>query len=174
MEIFTKQMYAILEGEDGKFYPHTFGGYSNLIIPSEFKIVLRDLMEYCDTYTDVQIMDINHKRSENWFSDYIKSNTKKVERDKTGYVYLLKCENKYKIGYSQNVERRIKQLDKKPFPLELVLKVYSDIALDIEQKLHKTLIEYNIRGEWYNSDILTIDIKALIKEIEEDLLCDTQ
>jgi len=27
-----------------------------------------------------------------------------------GYVYILKCDNKYKIGFSKDVDRRIKQL----------------------------------------------------------------
>ena len=170
MEIFDKKMFAIIEGDDGKFYPHTLGGYNKLILPSEFKSVLNDLIEYCDNYTDIQVLDINIKKEKNWFNDYVHRNTKVVERDKSGYVYLMSCEDKYKIGYSQNVERRLKQLDTRPFPLKLVIKVYSEIAYDIEQELHKSLQEYKLTGEWYSSDILNIDMEALIKEIEENLI----
>ena len=170
MEIFDKKMFAIIEDENGKFRPHTFGGYSKLIIPSEFESVLNDLIEYCTVNTDVDIMLLNEKMKNNWFGDYIKSNTKTKERDKSGYVYVLRCADKYKIGYSQNVERRMRQLDTRPFPLELVIKVYSEIAYDIEQELHKSLQEYKLTGEWYSSDILSIDMEALIKEIEENLI----
>lgn len=43
-------------------------------------------------------------------------------RSKSGYVYLLECGGKYKIGFSKDVERRMQQLDTRPFKLNLVTK----------------------------------------------------
>lgn len=98
----------------------------------------------------------------------IKEHTKaKCEPKKKteGYVYVLKCADKYKLGYSNNVEQRMKQLDTRPFPLELVYKAYSEKAYDIEQELHSVYTSYGYRleGEWYSSDL---PVKELIENID--------
>lgn len=42
---------------------------------------------------------------------------------KTGYVYMLECGGKYKIGFSKDVKKRMRQLDTGRLSLNLLLKV---------------------------------------------------
>jgi len=68
-----------------------------------------------------------------------------------GCVYMLESDGKYKVGFSRNVERRIKQLATMPYPLKLFA-VSKPIcrAFQIEQKIHKRLENSRITGEWYS------------------------
>lgn len=101
------------------------------------------------------------------------SQTKQERKRNEGFIYILKCADKYKLGYSNNVEQRIKQLDTRPFPLELVYKAYSEKAYDIEQELHSVYTSYGYRleGEWYSSDLpvekLIYDVDRCIAEDDE-------
>lgn len=74
----------------------------------------------------------------------------RTARRKGGYVYLLECGGKYKIGFSKDVERRIHQLDTRPFKLNLVAKSkYLSDAYDWEQGLHDACADSMVDGEWY-------------------------
>lgn len=88
-----------------------------------------------------------------------KKPAKKKKKTK-GFVYVLKCADKYKIGYSVNVEQRMSQLDTRPFPLELIYKIESDVAFDIEQRMHNAYTElgYRLDGEWYSSNLPINDV----------------
>lgn len=168
-------MITIVE-ENGFYVPQKPNGANEYILPSDFEKILDDLIYYCERYTDEEVKSVNELRRKN-LENYIKSissTNKSTKSNKCGFVYVLKCANKYKIGYSKDVERRIKQLDTRPFRLELVFKVYSDNAYNIEQILHDSLTEYKAEGEWYNSTIESVDLRELIKEIAEDIKCDIQ
>ena len=145
------------------------------IKPSDVKELIDGLIEYMQAYSDEEIIEINKHKEQEWFYSSISSNTKlNKNKNKYGYVYVLQCADKFKIGYSKNVEQRIKQLDTRPFPIELVFKVYSSNAYDIEQALHKTFIDYKLDGEWYSSALRTFDLRSTIKQIAEELKCDIQ
>lgn len=162
--------------DDGKKYtPHILSGYNTLVLPSDVQELITDLMDYCENYTDTEIEQINQQiiKQTNECIGNCKSN-KTSKKSKSGYIYVLQCADKYKIGYSTNVEQRIRQLDTRPFKLNLLLKCYSDKAYDIEQELHKQLIEFRLEGEWYNEFLNMIDLKELIIEISEVLKCDIQ
>lgn len=71
---------------------------------------------------------------------------------KPRYLYLLECHNTYKIGITDNIERRIKQLDTRPFKLNLIgqtNKLIKD-AYKWEQYLHNEYKDQNIEGEWFS------------------------
>ena len=79
-----------------------------------------------------------------------RTNTPKLEKTKAS-IYLLECGGRYKVGCSKNVERRIKELDNRPFPLNIVCKSpLLEDAFGKEQKLHEILNDYRIKGEWYD------------------------
>lgn len=162
----------IVENDDGFHYPVVGGGYNHLILPSDFSLILEDLQDYCMNYTDEEISKINQQIVKD-FHESLTNNKVKQLKNYTGYVYVLKCADKYKIGYSKDVNRRIKELDTRPFKLELLLTVYSTKAYIIEQELHHRLQEYRETGEWY-SNITESVVKQTIKEIVEDLKCDIQ
>ena len=69
---------------------------------------------------------------------------------KPGYLYLIKCADKYKIGMTKNVGMRLKQLDMRPFKAELVKYIRVDDALGCERSAHKKFAQYKITGEWYS------------------------
>lgn len=76
---------------------------------------------------------------------------KKPKPKKSAYVYVFECGGYYKIGYSKDVERRIKELDNRPHKLNVVcVSKYLDNAFKVEQELHRKLIQYKLDGEWYD------------------------
>lgn len=83
---------------------------------------------------------------------------------KKGYVYLLECGGKFKIGFSKDVERRMRQLDTRPFKLNLIEKSeFLSDAYDREQELHEWLEDSRIDGEWY--DLTNEELEYLIEVI---------
>lgn len=134
------------------YIPCTAYGANLVLTREETLELIEGLARFCNSVSNDTIRAENHKRDmlfrrkrlnrEKEHSEYIK-----------GYIYILKCEDKYKIGFSKNVERRMKQLDTRPFNLELVFKFYSDIAYDIEHTLHTVYEKYKLDGEWYSSEL---------------------
>ena len=92
----------------------------------------------------------------------------KIRNDKGGSITKLFI--RYKIGFSKDVERRIKQLDTRPFKLNLIAKskLISD-AYDREQEIHEYFANSRIEGEWYCfSDDEALYAEEIIKELGED------
>lgn len=162
----------ITKDTDGLYYPRKFNGYNSYELPSVVQEIIDDLIYYCNTYSDEEIQAINKEiEYETFCVTHKKSKTKKSTRP--GYIYMLKCADKYKIGYSKDVDKRINQLDTRPFKLELVFKAYSDNAYEVEQELHNRLDAYRETGEWY-SNINEEMIKNMLVEIGGYLKCDIQ
>jgi len=70
------------------------------------------------------------------------------------YLYLIKCQQFYKIGIANDVQSRLAQLSTgNPFELE-VLAVYGyDNAEIVERALHQAFANNRKRGEWFELDI---------------------
>ncbi len=155
MKKFSKPI--VLYRDEGGVYIPKIGFV--FVLPSEVDEIIDGLIKYKNSCSDSEIEEDNkfyiQAELENW--KRLESEKTVNERTVKGYVYLLSCADKYKVGYSSNVERRMKQLDTRPFPLELVCKTYSDIAYDVEQRIHKIMSEYKVEGEWYEFDF---EIKA--------------
>ena len=145
-----------------------------------FMTCSEDIMELCYGLMKFALkykneIDIyNQKRKielEEELTGYVKTAKKESRsvRSKGGYVYLLECGGKYKIGFSKDVERRIQQLDTRPFELNLVAKSkFISDAYDREQELHEYFAENRIDGEWYEfSDHEAQYAKEIIDEMEE-------
>lgn len=88
-------------------------------------------------------------------------------RKTKGHVYLFECGGRYKVGFSDNVERRAKQLDNRPFKLNIVaVSELLDNAYGIEQAIHEKLDKYKIHGEWYElTDDKVAQLEKIIKSI---------
>lgn len=142
-----KTIVITLDEDTNKYVPIEAGGYNKFILPSIVDNIICDLMDYCEDNTDDSINLINSKLVED--INVKLKNTKYKPKDKTGYVYVLRCADKFKIGYTKNIERRISQLDTRPFKLELCFKTYHMNAYDVEQKIHKQLKDFQIANEWY-------------------------
>jgi hypothetical protein len=73
--------------------------------------------------------------------------------EKETYVYIIKASglNQVKIGYSENPEKRLLQLQTgSSQSLELLLKIPA--TADDEKMLHRKFASYRTTGEWFNFD----------------------
>ncbi len=102
-------------------------------------------------------------------SNNYKNNIKK-EKDYKGYIYFFKCGDKYKIGYSKDVDKRIKQLDYRPYKIEFITKsILLEKAYLIEQDLHNKYKNNKVIGEWYDFNENQVkEIKKYINNLEEE------
>jgi hypothetical protein len=87
------------------------------------------------------------------------------------YVFHATGTNRYKIGYTTDVEQRMMTLQVGcPYPLELVeLRVVPD-GYTVEQEIHTELADYRKQGEWFEvSNYATIRI-AIVRRCQADML----
>ena len=66
------------------------------------------------------------------------------------YVYVIKCQDYYKIGKANNVDSRLRDLQvSNPYDLELIKTFEVDDGFRFEKFLHKTFKNKHSRGEWF-------------------------
>ena len=161
----------IFDEESELWEPRTSGGYNKYILPSEVEEIINDLIYYSQFYTDDEIEQYNRQLEKRFFDEF-RPTTNKPAKDLSGFVYILKCENRYKVGYSKDVNKRIKQLDTRPFKLELIYKQYSECAYSIEQRIHQQLSAFSVENEWYDikESLLIENVKEIFKSVEEEIL----
>lgn len=87
-------------------------------------------------------------------------------QDVSGYVYLIKSDSYYKIGVSQDVRQRIKQLGTlPPFDIKLICTIRTDSAYNLESQLHEQFEEKRVNGEWFELEDNDVEyIKELSNE----------
>ena len=82
------------------------------------------------------------------------------------YVIKVKDYSYYKIGITQNIKLRFKELQRvNPFELEIYREIYKEGSLYLEIDLHKIFNGKKIRNEWF--DLNETDIKLLDKHIAD-------
>jgi predicted GIY-YIG superfamily endonuclease len=68
----------------------------------------------------------------------------------SGYVYLLKCQDFYKIGIATDVQKRISGMQTgSPYPIVLVASVEVDNPLALERELHAAYEHRHHKREWF-------------------------
>jgi len=81
-------------------------------------------------------------------------------------LYLIKEYGKnktyLKIGYTQNLEERLKAYNTHSAEFELVYSMEGD--QELETFAHKLLLEYNIKGEWFKEDPMVYYVWELTKQ----------
>lgn len=81
------------------------------------------------------------------------------------YLYVIRCEQYYKIGYTFDLKTRLDNLQTaNPFALYVVLAVRHPEARVIERMLHQFFYDKKVVGEWF-----LLDEKDL-KKIKTDFL----
>lgn len=140
---------------------------NELVKPSDVRELIPLLEKYIGEHTDKEIEEENKRR---W--DICREGYKnKPETYASGYVYLFECGGKYKIGVSNDVNRRIKDLDHRPFKVTLISKVHSKMAYKVEGTIHALLKKHKIEGEWYDFPTTPTAewFESLVKRVEDDI-----
>lgn len=82
-----------------------------------------------------------------------------------GYVYLLRCGEHYKIGFSEQPRKRLQQLRTgSPHPIVLEHELKTTFFKSIEQQLHRRFAHKRGEGEWFN---LNDEDVAYIKSLDK-------
>ena len=146
--------YVINQHEDG-YYLSDGNGY---ILESEDLLDIgKNLISFAKKHKEdiIRHNAINRKELENYCTELKREHKPK----KSGHIYIMECDGKYKIGNSKNVERRKKQLDHRPFPVQIVYKSPElKNVIDYERELHEVFENKKISGEWFNLDTMDIEI----------------
>jgi Meiotically up-regulated gene 113 len=132
------RMYSKLDPE---FPSHTtignhFGGMTNMVNK------LRTWLEKRSDYADV--VDL--------LPDLLNQSTKpeRVRQRVDGHVYLLQSSNYYKIGRSDELERRVKEIRiGLPEAVKLVHAIRTDDPAGIEAYWHRRFAPRRAHGEWF-------------------------
>lgn len=76
-----------------------------------------------------------------------------IKYSRAGYIYLMRCKDtdRYKIGRTNNLKVRIKQLNppQSPYQIEMVCSSYVPDSYLLEKTLHYLYMENRVRGEWF-------------------------
>ena len=159
--------YGVVE-VDGEYCLQNGFGF---ILPAEETIkIAHGLVNFAYKYGE-QIEEHNKYTNEHLYDSwgYINKTPKIANYKKPKYIYLLECHNTYKIGITDNIRRRMNQLDTKPFKLNLVVQTNKLIkdAYKWERFLHEKYNKHNIDGEWFNlNDIQIKDIKEFFANLD--------
>jgi hypothetical protein len=84
----------------------------------------------------------------------------------TSNVYLLRCQNRYKIGIAGNVAARLATLQvSAPFAIEHVAHSQVDDAAALERELHSAYAHYRIVGEWF--ELSEADVQDVMQTLQK-------
>jgi len=73
-----------------------------------------------------------------------------IMQDSAGYVYVLQGGPYYKIGRTNDVDRRISQISPKmPFETKLIYVLATRDMYTLESELHKRFADRRANGEWF-------------------------
>lgn len=155
--------YVINQHEDG-YYLSDGNGY---ILESEDLLDIgKNLISFAKKHKEdiIRHNDLNRKELENYYTEL----KRKHKPKKSGHIYIMECGGKYKIGNSKNVERRKKQLDHRPFPVQIIYKSPElENVIEYEKELHEVFENKRISGEWFDLDAKDIDIIKSNLELEK-------
>lgn len=84
------------------------------------------------------------------------------QRNRRQKLYVVRCEDFYKIGIAQNVEGRVGLMQVGcPYELEALVVFECEDPELVEEVLHNRFGRYHVRGEWYQlPDDLVLNIEA--------------
>lgn len=155
-----------VKNEEGMFY--VADNFAKLFSKEEMIELANGIKKFIKKYGD-EIDNINRERERKHQEEYqqwkAQQKAEKEEKPrKNGKIYIMECNGKYKVGMSTFVENRLKQLDNRPFPCQIVFKSSdTKYAYEIEQEIHLRLFKKRIKGEWYEMT------DELVKRVSDDI-----
>lgn len=117
---------------------------------------------YCEGYIDVNYHIIYDSKRKTYksFEDVNLNEDIKTNKNK-GFVYLLECEGKYKIGLTKNIVQRMRFFENTlPSYPNIINYIISEDFRQIEKSLHIVFEEKRIKNEWFlldENDLKTFD-----------------
>lgn len=90
------------------------------------------------------------------------------EKDKEDYLYIMKNNETYKIGYSSNFNKRLKNYKVHLGNVEIIYIHKGFNCFELESELHNTFKNKKIRGEWF--ELNEKDILKAIKICSQSLI----
>ena len=90
--------------------------------------------------------------------------TPKSKRDTSGYIYLLQCNEYYKVGVSKtSVEERVKWLETgNPYPISIIFYKRVKNCYRAEANLHHKYQDFNHKNEWFSG----FDVDGVVMHME--------
>lgn len=157
------------------FFKLIFSNKKNCYIPMmtryriftvrESKSLIAILSDYVEKNTEEEIIKCNQELEQKYKKEKPVRCKPTWKDNQEGYIYILECGGRYKIGHTNNIERRLKQLDTRPFKTRVVFSAYSKWAKSLEDEYHDilTTLGYWLEGEWYSPEL---SVEWLIEDIE--------
>tara|TARA_R100000278_G_scaffold40193_3_gene35434 strand:+ start:11309 stop:11749 length:441 start_codon:yes stop_codon:yes gene_type:complete len=102
-----------------------------------------DIQKYCQDFVEEILKNeaIKQKAVEQLVIKY---------KDIQEYIYILKGENSYKIGYTTNFNKRIKNYKTHNPNIKTLCVIESSNSFELESYLHNRFENKNIDGEWFD------------------------
>lgn len=152
--------YLINYCEDGYYLTDNHGF---ILKSEELMDIGQNLIRFAKKHNK-SILEYNKEKG-NELHREIASCYKTTKKTPKGYIYIMECGEKYKIGLSKNIERRKKELDNRPFPVNIIYKSkLIDNVYKIEEEIHSHFKEKQINGEWF--DLNENDIRVIKEYLE--------
>jgi len=148
----VREYLYLLETENQKLYEHFIcgEGYASLELDDWFS---KSLIEYkktgiaSDRLKRKILSQIKELKEKHTAGLCIKK-TNIVS--KSGFIYVLKSKNLYKIGRAKNIKERIRTYEtENPFGVDVLLQVRVNNYIEEESILLNRFREKQVRGEWF-------------------------
>jgi hypothetical protein len=90
-------------------------------------------------------------------------------KDGTGFVYVIKCNEFYKIGIGKEPIKRLSCMQVgSPYELTLVKAIPSANPSQDEERLHDVFNPFHVRGEWFELPPYVVDWLRELDQIDRD------
>jgi hypothetical protein len=131
--------------EDAQFPSHnTFTRFG-----SKGKFIVK-LAEFCSKNSFTDILEIIEQSGINLDNETVITSEAIENKQEDGYVYLIQFGNEYKIGSSNNVERRFRELKTQmTYDGKIIHTITTGDPNGIEQYWHQFFKEKRLKGEWF-------------------------
>ncbi len=172
------------EYKDNDFALEPINEMEQIVLREDWNVIRNKTDRFYDLMTDDNINEINHdkmhfhfKRNNETEEDINTKNPQSISKEKIEkkYVYILKYSDAYKIGISNDVEKRLENIKKEyrkidpimPYDLKIINYYKVKNAYKMEDELHDFFKGKRLNGEWFELNQTDLQlIYDLIKESE--------
>jgi len=127
-------------------------GYPSVKMGKEISRVATRFSEYLEELGQEKIDKINKKIEKDYRKEMtnLNNNVEKREKKQSGFIYLLKSKNLYKIGRAKCPKDRLKTYKtENPFGIKVILQRRVDDYIKMEEKLLDMFRDKRVKGEWF-------------------------